>query len=272
MNPPDLLPCYKRFHECVLTASRERPKDIPGLAPVEAQLHSRRQVRQWGEEVACFLNFLEKGDRILDFGSGSGLSGVPFAYAGCAVNSIDITQETPSSHGCAYDTTLYQDVSRQQRMFWPYLEKAFPGITFQHYKDAIPFPDQTFKAVMAFGVLEHIPRELHPAIIKELRRVLVPGGYLFIAYLPRKWAACEWIARVIGRYHHQWLWGDHDARKFLQDNGFDIRLFKRVVTAPQHPASFSNRFETLFNFIDRITSAPPLDLFSHHMRIVAQKR
>lgn len=268
----DLAPCYARFDECARQAIRDNPTANIGLTAVVAQLQSRRQVTQWIGEISCFLKFLEPGDRILDFGAGSGISAIPFAYAGCQVDAIDITQETPAFIGARHDPVLYQDTVNQQKTFWPYLERAFPGASFQHYKNTIPFPDATFKAIMAFGVLEHIPDTLHAPVIKELRRVLKPGGYLFISYLPRKLALCEWVAIALRYYHHERLWGDREAKRFLKGKGFDICLFKRVVTAPQHPAAFSNRHERLFNFIDWAATIPPLDVFSHHMRIVARKR
>lgn len=43
----------------------------------------------------------------------------------------------------------------------------------------IPYPDHTFNGVLAIGTLEYLEQEL-PAAIKEIGRVVLPGGVLFI--------------------------------------------------------------------------------------------
>ena len=57
---------------------------------------------------------------------------------------------------------------------------------------ALPFKDNTYDAVCAFDVLEHISKE--SAALKEWRRVLKPGGALIIT-VPA----------------YQWLWSNHDV-------------------------------------------------------------
>jgi SAM-dependent methyltransferase len=58
---------------------------------------------------------------------------------------------------------------------------------------ALPFPDKAFDVVGAFDVLEHCDRE--SVAIKELARVVAPGGRLLLA-VPA----------------YQWAWSDHDVR------------------------------------------------------------
>ena len=231
---------------------------------VEEQLHSRRHVRQWIEDMSCFLGFLSPGDPVLDFGSGSGFSAVSFSYAGCRVNAIDIDDYMS-------DVPSHVRHAQEQLVLMRGLKREFGNLEFQHYKGEIPFPDKTFKAIMAYGVLEHIPDELHTSVMNVLRRVLVPGGYLFISYLPRKLALCEHLTKWLGRPHHDRLWGDREIRGFLKNYRFDICQFRRIAFAPQHPSRFANRYEWLFNALDQVARLTPLALFSHHLRIVARK-
>src|SRR3546814_3783335 len=55
-----------------------------------------------------------------------------------------------------------------------------PGIDFFHNELTPPlaFADESFDLVYALSVFTHIPLELQRDWLDELRRVLVPGGYL----------------------------------------------------------------------------------------------
>lgn len=45
---------------------------------------------------------------------------------------------------------------------------------------SMPFPDGSFDAVLCMEVLEHVPRR--PAIVREMARVLRPGGLLYLSF------------------------------------------------------------------------------------------
>lgn len=51
----------------------------------------------------------------------------------------------------------------------------------------LPFPDNCFEVVMSFGLLEHFV-DVNP-ILKEMVRVLKPGGILFADIVPRRFSA-----------------------------------------------------------------------------------
>jgi 2-polyprenyl-3-methyl-5-hydroxy-6-metoxy-1,4-benzoquinol methylase len=264
VNSVDLLECSRRFHQVVKEAIQQNDFPMTATMTVEEQLHSRRHVRQWIEDMLCFLGFVSPGDAVLDFGSGSGFSAVSFAYGGCRVNAIDIDNYMS-------DVPTHERHAQEQLLLMRRLKSAFGNLEFQHYKGEIPFPDKTFQAIMAYGVLEHIPEELHASVMSELRRVLMPGGYLFISYLPRKLAFCEHLTKWLGRPHHDRLWGDREIRTFLKNHRFEICHFRRIAFAPQHPSLFANKYEWLFNALDSVARVTPLALFSHHLRIVARK-
>jgi ubiquinone/menaquinone biosynthesis C-methylase UbiE len=99
--------------------------------------------------------------KALDFGAGVGYS-VPF-----------FARHLPA----ARVTCL--DVSRKS------LEVGaarFAGAAeFTHFDGrTIPFPDGTFDVALASCVFHHIPHEQHVELLAEIRRVLQPGGQLFV--------------------------------------------------------------------------------------------
>ncbi len=59
--------------------------------------------------------------------------------------------------------------------------KRLPRIEF-HYASgiALPFPDDCFDCVTCIEVLEHVPADLREGALREMRRVLRPGGRLVL--------------------------------------------------------------------------------------------
>ena len=85
----------------------------------------------------------------------------------------------------------------------------------------LPYGDAQFDAVIAGGVLEHAAWEYES--LKELYRVLRPGGVLIITYLPNRFSAKEWVQRnVRKRDHHLRLYGLSTTRRILLGLGFEV--------------------------------------------------
>ena len=59
---------------------------------------------------------------------------------------------------------------------------APPGLSFQAGgAQAIPFPDARFDGALMLKSLHHVPMPLMDAALAEVRRVLVPGGWLYVS-------------------------------------------------------------------------------------------
>jgi ubiquinone/menaquinone biosynthesis C-methylase UbiE len=89
----------------------------------------------------------------------------------------------------------------------------------------LPFADAEFDAVLGCGVLEHV---MDPnASLDELRRVLKPGGTLYVYKLPNRLSYLEWIARRIGIYHHgvgpyDKLYTLAEGRDLIERHGYQV--------------------------------------------------
>jgi len=83
----------------------------------------------------------------------------------------------------------------------------------------LPYADNSFDAVLASGVLEHVPMD-HESV-KELYRVLRVGGRLIVTYLPNRASVEEWRLRRRGGNRFHWrLYNRAQLRELLLHGGF----------------------------------------------------
>jgi SAM-dependent methyltransferase len=82
----------------------------------------------------------------------------------------------------------------------------------------LPYADARFDAVISSGVLEHVPMDYES--LKEIHRVLRPGGKLVVTYLPNRASAEEWRSRRRGQPSHVRLYGRGELRRLLLHSGF----------------------------------------------------
>ena len=112
--------------------------------------------------------------------------------------------------GCdVFDPSVYQ-------VFFEYA-----GLRYLPLSDAVrlPYPDGCFDAVIASGVLEHVPMDYES--LKELYRVLKPGAHLIVTYLPNALSLEEWRLRRRGRGDfHRRLYCPSQLRALLTRSGF----------------------------------------------------
>lgn len=98
---------------------------------------------------------------ILDFGAGVGTS-VPYMrryFPDCRLICLDVSRRS-----LAIGAARFPDEARYVH---------FDG-------GAIPAPDATFDLVFVACVLHHVPHDAHPPLLREMHRVLRPGGSLVI--------------------------------------------------------------------------------------------
>jgi SAM-dependent methyltransferase len=129
---------------------------------------------------ACVRDVLETGGlRILDAGCGVGYNVVHYRERGHEVFGFDIAPEA---------------VARARR--WGLVEIAEASVT------EIPFASNSFDVVFSFDVLEQLAVEDAPKAVKEMARVLKPGGTLFVRTPAFQWlrSSHDIALRSVRRY------------------------------------------------------------------------
>jgi SAM-dependent methyltransferase len=100
--------------------------------------------------------------RILDFGCGIG----------------NITAELAAEFSAA--EVVGCDISERSIEHATATNSLGDRVTFRAFTDALPFPDASFDLAFTSCVFHHIDRAQHERWARELRRVLAPGGALFV--------------------------------------------------------------------------------------------
>jgi len=108
-----------------------------------------------------------RGSKVLDAGCGNGGLAIAFAEAGAEVYGVDIEKELV-------------DIAKLHAQHY----KVKPSFLV-YDGDKLPFSNNTFFAAISASVLEHTKDPV--AYLKEILRVLKPGGYLYLGLPNRLW-------------------------------------------------------------------------------------
>jgi SAM-dependent methyltransferase len=82
----------------------------------------------------------------------------------------------------------------------------------------LPYDDNSFDVVFGSGVLEHVPNASES--LKELYRIIRPGGHFIMTMLPNKYSYTEWMARRLGRPCHLRKYSLDEAKHMFMGHGF----------------------------------------------------
>src|SRR3954467_7425678 len=155
--------------------------------------------------------------RILDWGCGFGQVTVLLRERGLDVEPFDYREEADGVQVVALE--------------------RYPEVRATISSDPVklPYEDDQFDAVLSCGVLEHV---VDPdASLDELRRVLRPGGRLYVFKLPNAASYLEKIAKVAGLYYHgaypdDRLYTPRTARRLLERHGYVVEELRFANMLP----------------------------------------
>lgn len=156
---------------------------------------------------------------------------------------------------------------------------AFSGQIYRQldHPHALPYVASTFDVVTSNGVLEHVPDDL--ASIKEVHRVLRPGGFFLVTCLPNAWSYTEAVQRWRGAPAHDRLYTLSSARSMLQQSGFKVLATRYLFVIPTmlqgFPEAWRRTYQSFQGTLLPINAAFeqiwPFNRFASNLMLVARK-
>lgn len=152
------------------------------------------RTRMYADEIRSFSDYAREGESILDIGCGDGRVFEIFKGKGVSYAGIDVSEEAIDKAKSRWSKEIAE------------------GRADFHVGDIlrIPVEDGRYDAVVAAGVLHHVPSEEYRArAVSEMARGVRPGGYVLIAVW-NLWRMKYWgvlLHQLFGK-RNNWDFGD----------------------------------------------------------------
>lgn len=132
----------------------------------------------------------------------------------------------------------------------------------------LPFDSGAFDVALSVGVLEHVPDDR--SSLRELHRVLRPGGLLFVFDLPASTSWTQRASHLRGCRYHDRLYGMRATRRMVREPGFLVLDSWRRQLLPKNTVRWP-----LPRHVERIDQAltdwTPLGLLATSIELVARR-
>jgi SAM-dependent methyltransferase len=129
---------------------------------------------------------------------------------------------------------------------------------------------------LSCGVLEHVADEA--GSVREIARVLKPGGHFFVYQLPNWLSAVEWLSEKLVGVAHERRYRLREVRDLLSGAGFSVQkarhgsmIPKNLDRLPMLRRLFDAHPRFVLTLDGALLRVPVLNLFSGTWEIVAQR-
>ena len=192
----------------------------------------------------------EEEIRVLDWGCGKGQITYLLAKRGFNVTSCDV-------EGDREDSSFGQAT--------PIIDELNVSVIRLRHESELPFADGSFDCVVSFGVLEHVPSD--SASLQEIRRVLRPGGILFITFLPYFLSWTQALGRLCGQTFHDRLYSQRGIRELAGASRFAVESLGFGQLFPKN--SVPRRLAKVLEPLDRaLCRRTPMRYFATNLAVV----
>ncbi|WP_337177193.1 class I SAM-dependent methyltransferase [Paludisphaera sp.] len=226
---------------------------------LDAHLASPLTLRRRLAMVDWLAAGIRPGDRVLEWGCRHGVDSC--VYRRRFGPSLDL-------HGC--DFVAADD-------YRPFFE--YSGLKYAQLTDHIrlDYPDACFDVVTSNGVWEHVWKEEES--LREVFRVLRPGGSFLVACLPNRYSYTEAVQRKLGHSAHDRLYTIASARALLDAAGFELLTWERRLLVPTMLNGFPRPLKAAYGRCHGLVWALngvlertwPLGLLASNLNIVARR-
>lgn len=185
------------------------------------------------------------GARILDWGAGKGHISYLLKQQGFDVTSCDLDCE-------AFDSPFTQEI--------PIVDENEIDLVPLKHDYVLPFENDSFDIVVSFGVLEHVNNDFES--LKEINRILKPGGAFFFFFLPFWLSWTQRIAHIRGDFYHTRLYDLKGVHELAERAGFHVGQVWHGQLFPKNGLPFRPGVERLDRFL---TNHTPLKYFATNL-------
>lgn len=206
-----------------------------------------RQVAFLSAVLQDYEGLREDQIKILDWGCGKGHISYLLQKHGFQVISCDIVSERD-------DSTFGQEV--------PIIQTKGIAVVPLSHPSKLPFEDGAFDCVVSFGVLEHVESDVDS--LREIRRILKPGGLFFVTFLPYFLSWTQVVSRLRGDSYHDRLYSRRRLQGMAENAALHLVAAWHGQLFPKNsmPLAMDGALEVVDRFLCKYT---PLKYFATNL-------